>query len=148
MNHVAKKVTPVTHLFCGVRGFRLLPIFYSFTTLDAFLVNVPLDELTQPQQLMADGADALRYAKLLKAESLIPCADGGAPWYWREGMGPKYPGFPGDVVEGASPYEENEDADPYPERVGGIARVLRPGEPLHGTAHAPFKWPFAPLRQE
>ncbi len=142
MDSVAKKMKPVTHLFCGVRGFKLKPIFFGFTTLDAFLVNVPQRELTTPQQLMADGPQALRYAKVLNAKSLVPCADGGAPWYWREGMGPKYPGYPGEVVEGASPYEENEDADPFPERVGGIARVLRPGESLGARPRAPFVWPF------
>ncbi len=142
MDAVAKKMKPVKHLFCGVRGFKLKPIFFSFTTLDAFLVNVPQRELTTPQQLMADGPQALRYAKVLKAKSLVPCADGGAPWYWREGMGPKYPGYPGEVVEGASPYEENEDADPFPERVGGIAKVLRPGEALGAQTPPPFRWPF------
>lgn len=142
MDAVAKQMKPVTQLFCGVRGFKLKPIFFSFTTLDAFLVNVPQRELTTPQQLMADGPQALRYAKAMKAKTLVPCADGGAPWYWREGMGPKYPGYPGEIVEGASPYEENEDADPFPERVGGIAEVLRPGASLGAPTPAPFRWPF------
>ena len=46
-------------LFCGVRGFKVKPIFFGFSTLDAFLVDVPLDALTTPQQLMADGETAL-----------------------------------------------------------------------------------------
>lgn len=144
MDAVCAKTKPVDVLFCGVRGFKLKPIFFGFTTLDAYLVDVPKRLLTTPQQLMADGPEALRYAKALKAR-LVPCADGGAPWYWREGMGPKYPGFPGMPVDGASPYEENLDADPFPERVGGKSIVLRPGHSLKGTtptSHPPFVWPF------
>lgn len=154
MAQVAKQAGPVDVLFCGVRGFKLKPIFFGFTTLDAFLVDVPLDALTTPQQLMADGDTALGYAKALGATRLVPCADGGAPWYWREGMGPRYPGYPGTPVTGASDWDENPDADPYPERVvakgpGPKVLLLRPGAEVswrrspQTTHRAPFEWPFA-----
>lgn len=159
MARVARRVRQaggVDLLFCGVRGFKLKPIFFGFTTLDAFLVDVPLEALTTPQQLMADGETALSYAKALGATALVPCADGGAPWYWREGMGPRYPGYPGTPVEGASHWDENPDADPFPERVSakpGDPRVLllRPGAEVRWrwarrpevTHRAPFDWPFA-----
>ncbi len=153
MEEVCRRAGPVDRLFCGVRGFRLKPIFFSFTTLDAFLVDVPRAALGTPQQLMADGRQALRYAKKLRARQLVPCADGGAPWYWREGMGPRYPGFPGEPVPGASPYEENPDADPYPERV--VARrgdpevlLLRPGSSIGGRPREPFRWPFGSMPSE
>jgi L-ascorbate metabolism protein UlaG (beta-lactamase superfamily) len=143
-------------LFCGVRGFKLKPIFFGFTTLDAFLVDVPRALLGTPQQLMADADTALEYARRLGAGTLVPCADGGAPWYWREGMGPRYPGFPGVPVEGASTFDENPDADPFPERVVERGRVvkqrvdlLRPGSGfdwkrgrLRVSSAAPFGWPF------
>ncbi len=161
MNEVcdlARRGGPIDTLFCGVRGFRLAPIFFSFTTLDAYLVNVPASALTTPQQLMAGPKEALEYARRLGAQTLVPCADGGAPWYWREGMGPRYPGFPGEPVQGASWHEENPDADPYPERVAASrgpndvpVTVLRPGEAL-GRAQTlrfdGFRWPFEPLTLE
>lgn len=153
---LARRGGPVDVLFCGVRGFRLKPIFFGFTTLDAYLVNVPLDALTTRQQLMAGPREALDYAKRLGAHTLVPCADGGAPWYWREGMGPKYPGYPGEPVDGASWHEENPDADPFPERVAQVRRrgdpavtTLRPGEGLaaDGKRTIPgFSWPFEALR--
>jgi hypothetical protein len=157
MSQVAKDLAGQADLlFCGIRGFKVKPIFYGFSTLDAYLVDVPLDALDEPQQLMADVGTALDYARAMGAAALVPCADGGAPWYWREGMGPKYPGFPGEAVEGASPLEENLDADPFPERVLGEARrraqkvaLLRPGSHfdwrggrLVARAAAPFVWPF------
>ncbi|MBE2251120.1 MAG: MBL fold metallo-hydrolase [Myxococcus sp.] len=153
---LATRGGPLDVLFCGTRGFKLEPIFFGFTTLDAYLVNVPRSALTRPQQLMASAPEALDYARRLGAKTLVPCADGGAPWYWREGMGPRYPGYPGAPVEGASPHDENPDADPYPERTAEArrrgdpaVRVLRPGEALvQGQARRVdgFEWPFEPLR--
>lgn len=147
MKDVCRKAGPVDTLFCGVRGFKLDPLFFGATTLSAFLVDVPAKLLTTPQQLMADGPQALDYAKRLGAKTLVPCADGGAPWYWREGMGPKYPGYPGEPVLGASRLDENPDADPFPERIsakgtGVKLKILRPGEDLRGHASPPFTWPF------
>jgi L-ascorbate metabolism protein UlaG (beta-lactamase superfamily) len=150
---------PVDVLFCGVRGFRLEPLFFGYTTLDAYLVDVPLEALTRPQRLMAGPEEALRYGELLGARYVVPCADGGAPWYWREGMGPRYPGYPGQPVHGASTRDENPDADPYPERLAQVrarqktgprALLLRPGEALrwHGRKtpgvlqYSGFQWPF------
>jgi glyoxylase-like metal-dependent hydrolase (beta-lactamase superfamily II) len=148
------KEGPVSELFCGVRGFKVRPLFFGFSTLDAYLVNVPLDALMTPQVLMADAREALELARLLGAQTLLPCADGGAPWYWREGMGPRYPGFPGEPVQGASRFDEHPDTDPYPERVqevraslarGPKVKVLRPGEALVGARvrrFDGFRWPF------
>jgi hypothetical protein len=146
-------------LFCGVRGFRLKPLFFGYTTLDAYLVDVPLEALARPQQLMAGPEEALHYGELLGARYVVPCADGGAPWYWREGMGPRYPGYPGEPVTGASTLDENPDADPYPERLKQVRRqvghgpqalLLRPGETLAWRGrkapevlqHPGFIWPF------
>jgi L-ascorbate metabolism protein UlaG (beta-lactamase superfamily) len=162
MREVCRQVRreePVDVLFCGVRGFRLKPLFFGFTTLDAFLVDVPVSALTRPQQLMAGPEEALEFGELLGARYVVPCADGGAPWYWREGMGPRYPGYPGEPVSGASTLEENPDADPYPERLEQVRRqrgqgpralLLRPGEALDWRGRkAPervqspgFTWPF------
>ncbi|NBD08717.1 MBL fold metallo-hydrolase [Corallococcus silvisoli] len=161
---VRKQQGPVDVLFCGVRGFRLPPIFFGFTTLDAFLVNVPRDALTTPQRLMAGPEEALRYGQLLGARYVVPCADGGAPWYWREGMGPRYAGYPGEPVAGASAMDENPDADPYPERLAQVreergegpeALLLRPGEALRWrgkrkpeVSRTPgFEWPFGDWRE-
>ncbi len=159
MRTVAKSLRgQVDYLFCGVRGFRLAPIFFGFTTLDAYLVNVPRNALTQSQQLMADAPSAFEYARLMGAQYLVPCADGGAPWYWREGMGPRYQGYPGTPYEGASHFDENPDADPFPENVVKMIHrrtgdplpiTMRPGEILtHSrtcrieSAPGPFRWPF------
>jgi L-ascorbate metabolism protein UlaG (beta-lactamase superfamily) len=150
---------PIDVLFCGIRGFKLCPLFFAATTLEPFLVDVPKDALTTPQQLMADPFEALEYGARLGARWVVPCADGGAPWYWREGMGPPYPGYPGTPVPGAGGQEENPDADPYPERLFEARRargsgprplLLRPGDGVKWRgARAPevlrfdgFAWPF------
>ncbi|MBF5043929.1 MBL fold metallo-hydrolase [Aggregicoccus sp. 17bor-14] len=169
MREVSRRVreeAPVDVLFCGIRGFRLKPLFFGFTTLEAFLVNVPADALTRPQQLMAGPEEALHFGELLGARYVVPCADGGAPWYWREGMGPRYPGYAGSPVEGASHLDENPDADPFPERLQDVAKargagprplLLRPGEAFRWRGRSapelvrqpPFEWPYesTPARQ-
>jgi hypothetical protein len=68
-------------------------------------------------------------------------------------MGPKYPGYAGVPVDGASWHEENPDADPFPEQVAGFRKagdaevvVVRPGEQLlrgHRRPTTGLRWPFA-----
>ncbi len=154
MAPVAAELGGIDVLCTGIRGFKLRPVHYGYSTLDAFLVGVPAADLFKPQQLMADPEDALAWADLAGARRVVPCADGGAPWYWREGMGPRYPGYPGDLVEGAQRHDENPAADPYPERLlearqlqpgPSLPTVMRPGQVLKGDAVRAlpgFEWPF------
>lgn len=157
-----RKKAPVDFLFTGIRGFRLHPLFFGFTTIDAFLVNVPLDAMTEAQQLMTDAGAALDLGEALGSRYVVPYADGGAPWYWREGMGPSYVGFPalpGWKPAPASPADDP-DSDPFPERLlaaragrksGPAPLILRPGDavrlrgkPLAAELHRyeGFAWPF------
>ncbi len=167
MREVSRKVRemgPVDFLFTGIRGFRLKPIFYGSTTLKNFLADVPFELLGTPQQLMADATQALDYGELLGAKYVVPSADGGGPWFWREGMGPYYPGYPsaGAVHPPETSAHENPDADPYPERLveererrgtGPEALVLRPGDAVQLLDREPevqrfrgFTWPFGERR--
>ena len=161
---VEKESGAVDLLFTGIRGFRLKPVFYPFTTLDAFLVNVPLAQAGVTQQLMSDAKDALALGRAMGAASVVPYADGGAPWYWRDGMGPPYPGYPtypGFREAPATPADDP-DSDPFPERLeeeadaegeedSPEALVLRPGDLLRARRDGtdfhrfePFAWPYDP----
>jgi hypothetical protein len=74
-------------------------------------------------------------------------------------MGPRYAGYPGQPVSGASQLDENPDADPYPERLAEVRRalghgpqalLLRPGEGLRWRGakkpevvrYPGFEWPY------
>jgi hypothetical protein len=133
---------PVDMVFSGMRGFSLAPILLPFTTLDAMFVNVPLDLVGVRQRLMHDAADVLQVAELFGARWAVPYADGGAPWYWREAMGPAYrgyPSYPGQVEAPGADVEDPKSA-PFPERLEEAARlrygdggpveplILRPGD--------------------
>ncbi len=150
LRRVRKQQGPFEWLFSGVRGFRLEPIQYGLSTLELFLADVRPSQLLKKQAVMADADDVATYAKLLGAKCVVPCADGGAPWYWREGMGPKYPGFPGEPHPGARESAEHPDADPWPERVverlrelGASPLLLRPGQVVPGAPmRPPFQWGF------
>ncbi len=138
--------------FSGIRAFRIHPVLYPYTSLDAFLLNVPLDLAGVSQKLMCDPDDALDVAEALGARHLVPYADGGAPWYWREGMGPAYRGYPAYEGFREAPAASMDDpvSDPFPERLVDVARkryggddgpvrplLLRPGDLLHLRKGAP-----------
>lgn len=139
---VRRRTGPVDFVFTGIRSFRIHPVLYPFTTLDAFLLNVPLELAGVSQQLMSGVEDGFDLAEAFGARFLVPYADGGAPWYWREGMGPAYAGYPEypgfrQAAEGPA---DDPRSDPFPERAraAAIARyggegpvralVLRPGD--------------------
>lgn len=154
---------PVDVLFGGMRAFRIHPVLYPFTTLDAYLLNVPLELAGEPQQLMNDAAELLETAERFGARFVVPYADGGAPWYWREGMGPAYKGYPAyeGFREAPEAAIEDEQSDPFPERLAEVAArryggagpvrslVLRPGDAMQLVGGEPrirrtpgHAWPY------
>jgi L-ascorbate metabolism protein UlaG (beta-lactamase superfamily) len=158
-----RKWGPVDVVFGGMRGFSLFPLFLPFTTLDAMFVNVPRELLAVRQELMHDGPQLLSAAECLGASHVVPYADGGAPWYRREGMGPSYPEYPSypgvsEPVGG----REDPDSAPFPERLQEAAErrygpqplveplLLRPGDLVRWEKSGPrigqvegFGWPWA-----
>jgi L-ascorbate metabolism protein UlaG (beta-lactamase superfamily) len=157
---------PVDMIFGGIRGFSLYPLFLPFTSLDAMFVNVPLDLIAVRQSLMNDADALLSVAEVMGASRVVPYADGGAPWYWREGMGPAYPGYPAypgerDAAAGsAAPESEEPESSPFPERLlEAVSRrsvrpvptplLLRPGDLVRWKGAGPrvgrvegFGWPL------
>jgi L-ascorbate metabolism protein UlaG (beta-lactamase superfamily) len=149
----------VDFVFGGIRGFSLCPLFLPFTSLDAMFVNVPLELLRVRQRLMNDAEDLLAVAEILGATHAVPYADGGAPWYWREGMGPAYAGYPGYPGEKDAPGRDEEvpGSAPFPERLAEAAErrsgvqslLLRPGDLVRGAGKKVrtggvegFAWPW------
>lgn len=151
-------------VFGGMRGFETAPLLLPFTTIDAMWVNVPLEVMPVRQRLMNDATDLVIASELFGARYVLPYADGGAPWFWREGMGPTYAMFesyPGER-EATGRHEEDPFAAPFPENVfaaserrAGRTRaveplVLRPGDLVRWTKGAPaigriegFGWPWS-----
>jgi len=146
-----------------MRGFSLCPLFLPFTSLDAMFVNVPLELLAVRQRLMNDADDLAAVAEIFGASQVVPYADGGAPWYWREGMGPAYAGYPSYPGEKEAPGQDEEDpkSAPFPEHLEDVTRlrgsgralveslVLRPGDLVRWGAGQPrvgqvegFAWPY------
>jgi L-ascorbate metabolism protein UlaG (beta-lactamase superfamily) len=119
-------------VFGGMRGFSLCPLFLPFTSLDAMFVNAPLEVLAVKQRLMNDADDLLATAEVFGASQVVPYADGGAPWYWRESMGPSYEGYPSYDGERESPNADVEDpaSAPFPERLEEAAMKRSGGKPL------------------
>jgi hypothetical protein len=147
-------------VFGGYRGFALYPAHYVFSSIARFLPFVPPSAWGVRQKIMGDAADLIDVAEIWGARRVIPYADGGAPWHWTNGLGPRLDEPP------SSPGER--ETDPRPEHVeevarhrsssrrGGVIRspvavsLLRPGDSLafgaRGTPRllraSPHAWPY------
>jgi L-ascorbate metabolism protein UlaG (beta-lactamase superfamily) len=113
-------------VFCGYRSWLSYPVQLLFSSVARYLLFVPPWRWACRQQIMNGIDDALDVAERWGARTLVPYADGGAPWFWQIGLGPRLddaaaelPGF-----------------DPFPERVLEAARcrAATPGGLLVGTS--------------
>jgi hypothetical protein len=101
--------------------------------------------------------DAIDLAERWGAKHLVPYADGGAPWYWELGLGPRLDGngrenltfdpFPERVVEAAGRRGHSGDASLLPSPVKVL--LLRPGDSLTWGSEQPqvvrlpgHAWPY------
>lgn len=72
----------------GYRAWRLWPIQYPTTSVARYLLFVPPSRWGSSMQIMNDADDLLELGSRCGARWVIPYANGGAPWYWRRGLGP------------------------------------------------------------
>lgn len=144
---VRKKWGEPDVLLAGYRGFAVYPIQWLFSSVARYLLFVPEHERTVRQVTMNDSDAFIDTAERCGAKKVVPYADGGAPWYWERGLGPR---LDGEGIVNAS-------ADPPPEDVlrraamrstwgdepiGSAARIeiLRPNQHLRGERGA--IWPY------
>jgi L-ascorbate metabolism protein UlaG (beta-lactamase superfamily) len=148
---------PIDVLFSGYRGWATYPVQFLFSSVSRYLLFVPPHLWSARLQLMNDTADAVDLAELWGARYLVPYGDGGAPWHWGIGLGPR---LDGTGVEDPA-------FDPFPERVvlettsrarfpnkivaksAVQALVIHAGESLRGlpdstvtVSHAGHRWPY------
>ena len=149
---------PVDVVLSGYRGWATYPPLHLLSSVAPFFLFAPRASWSSRQQLMNSVADAVDVAERFGATMLIPYGDGGAPWHWQIGLGPR--------LDGSGVDDDN--FDPFPERVAAAARnrvctpsgewlgssvdvvLLHPGESLLGLGTAPrvvrhrgHEWPFA-----
>lgn len=139
---------PLDVVFAGYRGWRTTPAELLRSSVARFFLFVPPDQWPRSMNLMNDAVGALETAAAFGATTLVPYADGGAPWFWQLGLGPRLDESP----------LEREGFDPFPERVVEAAAlmadapavlVLRPGQRLEPDGRvqelAGHVWPWPPV---
>lgn len=128
---------PVDVVFCGYREWRVYPVQHLSSSVASYLLFVPPELWSSRMRVMSNPHEALDAAERWGARLLLPYADGGAPWHWDLGLGPR--------LDGGST-DHPEEYDPPPELVlyaasrraaapdgGQMAspvgvRILRPGD--------------------
>jgi L-ascorbate metabolism protein UlaG (beta-lactamase superfamily) len=146
-------------LFGGYRSWSLYPIQYVASSVPQYLLFTPPSLWNCRQDIMNDAHALVDTAERWHARYVVPYADGGAPWYWQLGLGPRL-----DAAE--RPLEMH--FDPRPEAVVRAAAsrsedgsrpvsspvqtlIMRPGESLEfdGCGDARLvpneghRWPYA-----
>ena len=89
-------VGPVDTVIGGYRAWRLHPVQYLSTSVARYALFVPPHKWGQRLQIMNDADDLLEVATRWSARWVIPYANGGAPWYWDLGLGPRLDGTASD----------------------------------------------------
>lgn len=144
------------YLFVGYRGWLMYPVQLLSSSVARYLPFVPPESWGVRQRIMTTADEAVDIAEIWGAPHLVPYADGGAPWFWQNGLGPR-------LDEAAS---ENPVFDPFPERVivaaatrtktdSGVHRstvnvvLMRPGDSIVSGGPQPqlermrgFAWPY------
>jgi L-ascorbate metabolism protein UlaG (beta-lactamase superfamily) len=151
---------PVDVLVGGYRAWNLYPAQYLTSSVSRYLLFVPPEQLGVRQQIMNDAHDLVDCGELWGARAIVPYADGGAPWHWEIGLGPRL-----------DQWSEDQDFDPAPDAVLRAARtrssvhgagvrspvpvlLLRPGESLARADGGGFavrtyerhRWPYPATR--
>ena len=103
---------PVDVVFSGYRGWITYPAQLLLSSVARFFLFLEPSAWSSRQRLMNDAADAIDTAERFGAHTLVPYADGGAPWFWLRGLGP-------DAEAGA----ERVGFDLLPERVADAASI-------------------------
>ncbi len=150
---------PVDVLFGGYRAWSLYPVQYALTSVPQFLVFTPPALWGTRQKIMNDAHALLDTAERWHARHVVPYADGGAPWYWRLGLGPRLDGTPGQTSAHFDPYPEavlraaaaRSSDGPQAIASAVTALLLRPGESLDFDAEGAASvlrneghvWPYA-----
>ncbi|WP_448191602.1 MBL fold metallo-hydrolase [Azospirillum sp. sgz301742] len=149
---------PANVVFCGYRNWAVYPAQLVGSSVTRYALFVPPSLRSVRQSLMNGPDEALDVAECWGARHLVGYADGGAPWYWRQGLGP--------VLDGSAPAGDPH-TDPLPETlVAAAARrstwqdepvpspvsvlTLRPGDGLRLDGSVPaierrpdHAWPYA-----
>ncbi|WAS94600.1 MBL fold metallo-hydrolase [Nannocystis punicea] len=110
-------------LFGGYRAWRPHPIELLGTSMARYLLQVPRAQWGTRQQLTPDADDLLAAAQAWQARTVVPYANGGAPWLARLGLGPRGADSPSFDPDLAAVRQAAARAPNAP-----TVRALRPGE--------------------
>lgn len=101
---VRRRDGAIDTVFGGYRGFALYPVQFLFSSVSRYLPFVPPDLWGERQAIMCDADALIDVGERWGAARVVPYADGGAPWFWLRGLGPR--------LDSASPAALSTDPPP------------------------------------
>ncbi|HET9955222.1 MAG TPA: MBL fold metallo-hydrolase [Polyangiaceae bacterium] len=141
-------------LFGGYRSWAMYPIQYLFCSVTSYLLFVPRDQWHVRQRIMNGLEELFDTAERWQARHVVPYADGGAPWYWERGLGPRLDGAEAATSGRGRP---NRHFDPDPEdaiALQGMRSTAADGSPIASPTRVQLMRPgqaldfsATPLRQ-
>ncbi len=152
---------PVDVVFAGYRGWFTYPAQHLLSSVTRFMLFVPPELWGIRQKIMIDADDALDVAERWGARFVAGYADGGAPWYWHAGLGPRlddharelsaFDPFPEWLGLRAESRSQTPDGLPIPSPVRPL--LIRPGDSIRALRRTPatvrvsgHAWPYAERR--
>ncbi|MCU0269883.1 MAG: MBL fold metallo-hydrolase [Acidimicrobiales bacterium] len=133
---VRRRGDAVDAVFIGYRGWVTYPVQLLFSSVGRYLWFVPPWLWDARLTLMLTPDQAVDLAERFGARLVIPYADGGAPWHWALGLGPRLDGhgaelpgfdlFPERLVEACDRRAQHLDASWDASRSRPL--LLRPGD--------------------
>jgi L-ascorbate metabolism protein UlaG (beta-lactamase superfamily) len=150
---------PVDVVFAGYRGWFTYPAQHLLSSVTRFILFVPPELWGIRQKIMIDADDALDVAERWGARFVAGYADGGAPWYWQVGLGPRLDDDQARELSAFDPFPEwlgvradtrSQTPDGLPIRSPVRPMLIRPGDSLRDLHRTPatvrvngHAWPYA-----
>jgi L-ascorbate metabolism protein UlaG (beta-lactamase superfamily) len=153
---------PVDVVFAGYRGWFTYPAQHLLSSVTRFMLFVPPELWGIRQKIMIDADDAVDVAERWGARFVAGYADGGAPWYWHVGLGPRLDDDQARELSAFDPFPEwlgvraatrSQTPDGLPIRSPVRPLLIRPGDSLRDIQQTPttvrvdgHSWPYAERR--
>lgn len=89
----------------GFRAWHLNPLQFLDSSVPRYLLFVPPEQWGRRYSIMNGAKELVQVAEAWGARAILPYANGGAPWFWERGLGPRLDGSLSELELGAHDFD-------------------------------------------